>query len=100
MKLKKILKEGEFYYSVLTCELTDKEPIDKIIRSFSGSIEINGKFGFADDVFIDYTLISEHHIEDEDYIKGLAIINYNKIKGKWGWKAISISSDLEVSKGN
>ena len=97
VQLKKVVKEKESYYSVLTCELTDKEPIEKVIRDFSGIIDINGAFGFADSVFIDFSFISKHQIQDSEYVKGVAILNYNKKRGEWGWKAISVSSNSNNS---
>ena len=53
-------------------------------------LDVEGSFGFADDVFIDNSLMQEHEIEHGSFVNGTAIINYNKKKGSWGWKAIKI----------
>ena len=92
MKLKKVTKGANTYYTVLTSELTDLEPVEKIIRDFNGRIEIVGSFGFASDVFIDQSLIGEFQIKNFDDVQGKAILNYNNRKAIWGWKAITISS--------
>lgn len=89
-KLRKVNTDTKKYYSVLSCELTDKEPSENITTEFRGKIEINGSFGFASDVFIDNSLIQEFEIVDGESISGIAILNYNKRKGTWGWKAFSI----------
>ena len=96
VKLKKVTKDTNTYYTVLTAKLTDLEPVERIIRDFSGTIEISGNFGFASDVFIDQSLISEFQIENFDTVSGKAILNYNKRKAIWGWKAISIIPLIKV----
>ena len=89
-KLRKVNTDTKKYYSVLSCELTDKEPTEKITSEFRGKIEISGSFGFASDVFIDNSLIQEYEIVNGESISGLAILNYNKRKRTWGWKAVSL----------
>ena len=91
-KLKKVTKEDRTtYYTTLSCELTERDTSEKITHNFSGKIEISRGFGFASDVFIDSSLIEKYEIEDGEQVRGAAILNYNKKKGSWGWKAISIS---------
>jgi tetratricopeptide (TPR) repeat protein len=96
LKLKKVEKtkagsyESESYYTVLTCNLTEKDPTHNILKSFSGIIAPNDSVGFVDDVFIDAGLMNEHY-EYAAVIKGLAVISYNKKRRTWGWKAIKIT---------
>jgi len=92
LKIKKVTKEKSTYYTALTYEITQQEPTEILIKSFMGIVNISGSVGFADDVFIENSLISENSIEDGSIVKGIAIINYNKKKGKWGWKAINIEN--------
>jgi len=48
--------------------------------------------GFTDgDIFIAPPLVEEHHITDDCMISGTAILNYNKKRFEWGWKAIKIA---------
>lgn len=90
VKLKKVTKDRDSYYTVLSCSLTQQEPTENILKSFSGIISTKGEVGFVDDVFIDANLMQEHY-EYATTINGIAIINYNKKKGVWGWRAIKIS---------
>ncbi|MBI3719069.1 MAG: hypothetical protein HY252_10810 [Sphingobacteriales bacterium] len=89
VKLKKVTKDRDSYYTVLSCSLTQQEPTENILKSFAGIISTKGDVGFVDDVFIDANLMQEH-FEYASTINGIAIINYNKKKGTWGWKAIKI----------
>ena len=91
LKLKEVKKENDSYFTVLTSTVTEQEPTYKIIKTFSGSINISGSFGFVDDVFIESSLLVNQNIEDDEYVSGSAIISFNKKKGTWGWKAIEIS---------
>lgn len=92
VRLKKVSKDGESYYTVLTCNVTNQEPTENLLRAFDGRVEISGSAGFADDVYIERELINEHKINDNDIVKGIAILNYNKKRLKWGWKSIKIES--------
>ncbi len=91
LKLKEVKKENESYFTVLTSTVTVQEPTYKIIKTFSGSINISGSFGFVDDVFIESSLLVNQNIEDDEYVSGSAIISFNKKKGTWGWKAIYLT---------
>lgn len=90
VKLKKVTKDRYSYYIVLTCRLTQQESTENLFKSFNGMVKLSGSFGFADDVYIECSLIEDHEIEDGNFVNGTAIINYNKKKGIWGWKAIKI----------
>ena len=90
LKLKEVKKANNSYFTVLTCSVTEQETTYKIIKTFSGSINISGSFGFVDDVFIESSLFQINGIEDNDLVKGNSIINFNKRKGTWGWKAFEI----------
>ncbi|MBL7795175.1 MAG: tetratricopeptide repeat protein [Saprospiraceae bacterium] len=90
VRLKKVAKERDSYYTVLSCSVTNNEPTEILLKPFSGMIQLSGSIGFADDIYIDSSLINEHKIEDGDVVNGTAIINFNKKKETWGWKAIKI----------
>lgn len=94
VRLKKVTKDRESYYTVLTCSITDKEPTETLVRPFSGLVESSGSFGFADEVYIDSPLMIECKIDNTCFISGMAILNFNKKKGSWGWRAIKIHSVL------
>ncbi len=90
VKLKKIAKDRDSYYTVLTCSVTQQEPSEVLLRNFRGIAQLSGAAGFVDDVYIDNYLLTMHEIWDGSLVIGIAIINYNKKKGTWGWKAIKI----------
>jgi len=47
--------------------------------------------GFTrNDIFISRPLVEKFQIIDDQEISGFAILNYNKKRSSWGWKAISI----------
>lgn len=94
VRLKETKKGIETFYKVLTSKLTDKETDNAIQKNFKGTIRISGAIGFTDDIFIENRLISEHQINENEIICGVAILNYNKKKSTWGWKAISIVKEL------
>ena len=91
VKLKKITKDNEAYYVVLTCSLTKQQPAEGLLRAFRGVIVMSGPIGFADDVYIDSSLINENELLDGSSVSGEAILNYNKKKHTWGWKALRIN---------
>jgi hypothetical protein len=63
------------------------------LKPFSDDIREENGMGFTDDgIFIPPPLIREHSISDGDFVSGHAVLNYNKKRSEWGWKAISIDS--------
>lgn len=95
VRLKKVTNNRDTYYTVLTCSLTNQEPTETLLRPFMGMVETYGSVGFADNVYIESSLMLGHGIEDGNQVSGTAILNYNKGYGSWGWKAITISASIE-----
>lgn len=83
-------KDG--YYKVLTVKKITGEIKSQAIRTFKGKLKLikPNNFGFADDVFIDPKTIAENNLEDNQEIKGKAILTFKKKKNEWGWKVIGI----------
>ncbi len=80
-------------HTVLTCEPTQQELNQAVVKRFSSPVRVSNGLGFTDnDIFIDRGLINQYNINEDDYVNGIAVINYNKKKFRWGWKAITISS--------
>lgn len=63
-----------------------------LIKNFTGITKLsqNQLSAFVDDIFISSALVYEHRIIDNEEISGIAILNYNKKRNEWGWKAINI----------
>jgi len=78
-------------YRVLTATNTDAKPPESLIRPFREEVRILNQLGFTkSDIFIPPPIIEQAAINDGDTIEGLAILNYNKKRNEWGWKALSI----------
>ena len=63
----------------------DKEVQDLVIY-FSGNIRVNNAgFGFVDNVFIHTSIIREHQLTHNDYVRGKAIRKFVDRENAWGW---------------
>jgi len=72
---------------------TDKQPSELIKKTFCEKVQVSNGMGFTeDDIFVSPPLITKYKIEDNKEISGVAVVSYNKKRGNWGWKAISITS--------
>jgi len=80
-------------YTVLTCRETDEKPKNNIVKQFSSSVRISNGLGFTDDdIFIDRPLVERYSIEEDDFVTGTAVLNYNKKRSTWGWKALLLEN--------
>ncbi len=80
-------------YTVLTCRETDEKPISDVVKQFSDSVTVSNGLGFTNNnVFIDRSLIDRNNIEEGNFVTGIAVLNYNKKRSMWGWKAILINN--------
>ena len=78
------------YYSVKISS-TSEAPSLKILKPFSEAVRVSNGLGFTDtDVFIDRNLVDKFNIQDGLIVRGKAILNFNKKRSTWGWKALTI----------
>ncbi|WP_299018080.1 tetratricopeptide repeat protein [uncultured Photobacterium sp.] len=71
---------------------TEQTAPQSILKPFSCKVRISNGMGFTDDeIFIDRVFVSKFDIEDGQDVEGTAVINFNKKRSVWGWKAISIA---------
>ncbi|TCT50270.1 hypothetical protein EDB38_10994 [Vibrio crassostreae] len=85
-------KQGE-RYRVLSVEPTEKTPGFLVYKNFSCSVRASNGMGFTDDdIFISPPLMEQHGVNDGVLVKGTAVLNYNKKKMSWGWKALKINN--------
>lgn len=87
-------KESKPVFSAV--EVIESVPIDSIppylLKSVKGQIDIrapNG-FGFVEGIYVPENVISKENIENQDYVKGIAIICFNKKKNSWGYSAVKV----------
>lgn len=83
-------KEG--FYKILTAKKADSNTKSEAIKDFEGFIKINveKKIGFVEDIFIEPKLILKKKLSDGQKVIGKAILSYDKVKNRMGWKAIQI----------
>jgi tetratricopeptide (TPR) repeat protein len=92
LRLAKYTSRQGTRYRVLTSSRTTNPIPSSILKPFSDDIREENGMGFTDDgIFIPPPLIRENSISDGDFVSGHAVLNYNKKRSEWGWKAISIS---------
>ena len=81
---------------VITAAATDAEVGNEVCRRFQSSVRISNGMGFTDDgIFIPPDIVRAHNVQHDDVISGRAVINFNKKKRTWGWKALSIDEANE-----
>lgn len=60
-------------------------------KQFSEEVRVSNGMGFtASEIFIPPPMLSLHQIEDGQNVTGTAVKSFNKKRGNWGWKALSI----------
>lgn len=85
-------KKGTHYH-VLTAEKTNKTVPELILKEFEDDVREENGMGFTSDgIFIPPPMMRSLNIKDNDRITGKAILNYNKKRSEWSWKAINIHS--------
>lgn len=80
------------YYKILTAKKVEAGITSNAIKKFEGFIKINveKKIGFVEDIFIEPKLIVKKKLSDGQKVIGKAILSYDKVKNRMGWKAIEI----------
>jgi len=75
----------------IDCKETNHVPSSSIFKPFSETVRVSNGLGFTEnDIFIDRPLIERFSIEDGGSVSGHAVINFNKKRSTWGWKALTI----------
>ena len=83
---------NEGFFKALTLKTADDGTECPALKTFEGPIKIieNAVIGFVDDVFFDPGLIQRGKFGNGEFVKGKAVLSFNKKKGEWGWKAIEL----------
>jgi len=90
-------KQGE-RYRVLAAESTSEAPSISVRKNFESSVRAEREMGFTqDDIFIPPNLMKTAEISDGDRVSGVALLNFDKKRSHWGWKAISVSTQSDHS---
>lgn len=84
-------------YRVLHAEATAEIPSPQVWKEFREEVRLSNGMGFTDnDIFIPKPLVVEYQILDGQKISGTAILNFNKKRQSWGWKAIGLEALLQA----
>lgn len=98
LKLSSHKNDRGIQYKVLSCTPTDKKISSSLVKKFKSAVRIVNGLGFTDnDIFVDRLLVDCFKIKDSDSVEGLAVLNFNKKKNTWGWKAIKVDKHEERS---
>lgn len=64
-----------------------------VLKSFSERTEVRNGLGFTSTgIFIPPDVVASAAVYDGAMVNGVAVINFDKKRGTWGWKAISVES--------
>ncbi|EPX9365501.1 tetratricopeptide repeat protein [Aeromonas allosaccharophila] len=92
LRLSRYISKDGPKYRVCQATPTSKQPSEHIKKQFSDKVRVSNGMGFTEnDIFIAPPLVVEHNIKDGLMISGTAVLNFNKKRGTWGWKAVSIA---------
>lgn len=94
LRISRYMSKNGSAYRVLRARASDKQPGSDIMKQFCEEIRISNGMGFTEsDVFVAPPLVTMHGLKDGQRLSGMAVLSFNKKRGNWGWKAISIESD-------
>ena len=82
------------FYKILFARQANKDSSSEAIKDFEGVLNIrpNNNFGFIDDNFVESKFIEDNNLADGQFIRGKAILSFNRKKETWGWKVLTISN--------
>lgn len=98
VKVSKRSTDKGMVYRVLHAEATDEKPSLQVRKSFAEAVRVSNGMGFTDsDIFIPPPLVAEFQLLDGQKVAGMAILNFNKKHGCWGWKAIALEASFALN---
>jgi tetratricopeptide (TPR) repeat protein len=78
-------------YRVLRVKASNIQPSERVKKRFSEEVRVSDGMGFTEsEIFVPPPLVSQHRLNDGKTVAGTAVLNFNKKRGNWGWRAISI----------
>lgn len=81
-------------YLVRRAKTSDKQPGSAIRKQFSEGVRVSNGMGFTEsNVFVAPPLVSRYRLEDGQCVSGTAVLSFDKKRGNWGWRAISIANN-------
>lgn len=90
VKLSKYTTKQGVRFRILKAAQTNQAPDSSIRKTFRETVRVSNGMGFTTtDIFIPPPMVSGNGIADDDTVSGVALLNYNKKRDSWGWKAVS-----------
>lgn len=86
---------------VVSAAQTDLMVSEQVCRPFQENVRVSNDMGFTPSgVFVPPHLVRDNKMQEGDVIAGRAVINFDKKKSSWGWKAIVIDPSERKSKSS
>jgi hypothetical protein len=89
-RAKYMTKEGS-RFRILSASKTSSEPSPGVRKPFQEPIRVESGMGFTNsDIFVPPPLVSHHGLRDGEVVEGIAVLTFNKKRGVWGLRAVSV----------
>jgi hypothetical protein len=73
----------------LSASPTNLSPAANVLKRFNEDVEVRNGLGFTSGgIFIPPDVVAASNVTDGDRVEGHAVINFDKKRSTWGWKAI------------
>jgi len=96
VRVSKYISRQGTRFRTLTAKKTNESIPESVLKTFEDFVRVENGMGFTDDgIFIPPPMVKAHNIKDDNRVSGKTILNYNKKRSEWGWKAISIDKASE-----
>lgn len=80
-------------FRIVSAVPSDGFPAPGVLKTFKDTVRVSNGMGFTDGgIFIPPDLVAKSEVDD-GVVSGLAILNFNKKRSEWGWKAILVDRD-------
>jgi len=78
---------------VIQATTSEKKVDGSVLMRFDDIVEEGSRMGFTEQgVFIPAHIMTKKNIQHHQRVTGLAVINCNKKRGVWSWKALSVDN--------
>jgi hypothetical protein len=76
---------------IVSAEPASSVAAPSVRRQFSEPVRVSNGMGFTQGgIFVPPDLVAKHGLEESQAVSGLAVLNFNKKRNEWGWKAILV----------
>lgn len=86
------LEQNDTRNRVLNCKKTNEPIPEHLLKTFDGELHLAGSVGFVENIFVPQELLKQHPFTNGALVSGKALLNYDRKKEKWGYKAIEMSA--------